>query len=90
MEMMTLGPGGWRVIPEPEAMRVAAWRVVIVIVRGSVPVGWSGWVGRWRLARLHLNLSSPYSSFSGEHSSLSRFLCKRFTGGVRIGRGMRW
>ena len=22
--------------------------------------------------------------------SLSRFLCKRFTGGVRIGRGMRW
>ena len=23
-------------------------------------------------------------------ASLSRFLCKRFTGGVRIGRGMRW
>lgn len=24
------------------------------------------------------------------HRSLSRFLCKRFTGGGRIGRGMRW
>ena len=25
-----------------------------------------------------------------DHTSLSRFLCKRFTGGVRIGRGRRW
>ena len=26
----------------------------------------------------------------GVDESLSRFLCKRFTGGGRIGRGMRW
>ena len=25
-----------------------------------------------------------------KEQSLSRFLCKRFTGGVRIGRGRRW
>ena len=41
--MTTLGPGGWRVIPEPCAMRVAAWRVVIVIVRGPFPAGSSFW-----------------------------------------------
>ena len=42
LEMMTFGPGGWRVMPEPCAMSVAAWRVVIVIVRGLPLVGSSG------------------------------------------------
>ena len=47
-------------IPEPEAISVAAWRVVIVTARGlPLVVGWSGWPGRWRVARLHLYLSSP-------------------------------
>ena len=48
-------------MPEPEAISVAAWRVVIVTVRGPPPVvvGWSGWPGRLRVARLHLYLSSP-------------------------------
>ena len=58
--MMTLGPGGWRVIPEPEAISVAAWRVVTVTARAPpLVVGWSGWPGRLRVARLHLYLSSP-------------------------------
>ena len=30
LEMMTWGPGGWRVMPDPAAMRVAASRVVMV------------------------------------------------------------
>ena len=42
LEMTTFGPGGWRVIPEPWAMRVAAWRVVSVIVRGSLLLPVSG------------------------------------------------
>jgi len=29
-------------------------------------------------------------SLAEREASLSRFLCKRFTGGGRIGRGMRW
>jgi len=38
-----VGPGGGRVIPEPEAISVAAWRVVIVIVRGPpLPAGSAG------------------------------------------------
>ena len=52
--MTTCGPGGWRVMPEPEAMRVAAWRVVIVIVRGVLPpVGSAGGVGRLGASRRH-------------------------------------
>ena len=51
-------------------MRVAASRVVIVIVLGPLLVGASswGWEGRPRLARLHAYFDSPFSSFSVEQS----------------------